>query len=88
MTTEKEIEKEKSTIFGKISKILCMISAFGIAIIPETIWSSIIWTIYSIGAITGIIHLRRKNDNDTMQTYIVWFCLDIYALMRLIFKLP
>lgn len=88
MELEEELKKQEDVNYGKISKILCMIAAIGIATIPETMWSSIIWVIYSIGAITGIIHLRRRNDKDTMQMYIIWLVLDVYAFVRLVFKLP
>ena len=69
---------------GKISKWCCMIAASYIAIVPETIWSAIFWAIYTAGAVTGIVHLRKRNDRDTMQMYAVWLCLDIFAMTRLI----
>ena len=61
-----------------------MIAAFYIAIVPETIWSSMFWAIYMVGAFTGIMHQRKNGDKDTMQMYIVWFCLDAFAMTRLL----
>lgn len=69
---------------GKASKWFCMTAACYIAIVPETIWSSIFWAIYTAGAVLGIIHLRKMNDKDTIQMYVIWLCLDIFAMTRLL----
>ena len=69
---------------GRASMILCMFSAVYIAIIPETIFSSIAWIVYIFGAVTGIVHLNRVKDKSTMQMYSIWLILDIIAVTRLL----
>ena len=89
MTETKETVLRAKTIkYGKISKILCMIAAIYIAIVPESTWSSIFWIVYSIGAITGIVHLHRIGEKDMMQMYAIWLVLDVYAFIRLVFHFP
>lgn len=79
--------KTRKTSWGFASKIFCMIASIYIAVVPETIWSAIFWSIYTVGAVLGIIHLRKLKDKDTMQMYIIWFVLDFYAIIRLIIGL-
>jgi len=69
---------------AKISKILCMIAAIYIAVIPETALSAIFWIVYSVGAIFGINHFTMNGDKETRQMYIIWLILDVYAFIRLI----
>jgi hypothetical protein len=69
---------------ARTSMIFCMIAAFYIAVIPESIFSAIAWSLYVIGAITGIIHLRRVKDKHTMMMYVFWLILDVYAIIRLL----
>lgn len=84
---DEKVETKRRSTWGFASKIFCMIASIYIAVVPETIWSAIFWAIYTIGAILGIVHLKRLKDKDTMQMYIIWLILDVYAIVRLIIGL-
>jgi len=72
------VNKEKG------SMILCMIAAIYIAVIPETPISAIFWILYAAGALLGILYLREKGERSLLWNYVIWFILDIYAIVRLI----
>jgi len=71
---------------ARISKVLCMVSAVYIALVQETIFSAIFWLLYVAGAIFGIIHFKKVHDKDTMEMYVVWLVLDVFAFCRLVWN--
>jgi len=78
------IKPKKENVFGYISTICCMIAAFWIAILGELVFAPWCWVVYTIGGITGIIHLFRRKDRSTMLMYITWTIFDILAIVRLL----
>jgi hypothetical protein len=82
--TGKNKKKESTTMFSKLSMVLCMIASACIATMPETKVSILFWSIYTAGAFLGIVHFKKTRDRYTMYMYVFWFVLDIIAVARLV----
>ena len=75
---------KKENVYGYVSTICCMIAAFWIAVNGEAAWS---WIVYTVGGVTGIVHLYRQKDKSTMLMYVSWTIFDILAIIRIVFDI-